>query len=323
MGGSTNFKGKSWCKPPKRGSFLSPGDFFVPISFEMTSHPAWRTLSATSVSVLLDMLVQFHQVSEKDTIALPKHGFTYNFSKCQVCCSPRTFTKAIKEITDRGWFAEAPRSRRASARFVPGNWRNYKCPDELELRSLPQYPSRLRGSKSPKTKNCKGHFWRRGELFVPISRGLLQCDAWRDITPLQRVVLIDMIQYFYHSSKFDHSDLSGVGLQYSFKNCMVNCTENAFDTARKAIVARCWFVTPAELQKAGMIHFVPGQWRTFRAPLDCKFRKTMKSKRAYLTKQATRLQKLHNFEIAPPKKVRCLSPKKCSALPTSRGASPQ
>jgi hypothetical protein len=249
----------------------------------MTTCPAWRTLGATARAILLDMIWRFWTASDADTVNLPG-GFPFTFAATSVPCSSRTFSNSIAEIVDRGWFSRSL-SRGNIPHFKPGNWRDFS-PDA----ALPPLHTDVVHVKTKRKKGQKrsmGHFRESTELYTPLTREILTSEAWRALTALSRCVLVDMLHHFNALTYSDTKTLPD-GFTYTWADCRVDITKRAFYSARSAITECCWFQTPPELQREGVIRFIPGNWRGYRAPEHATFRNTEAVRVKYGSKQRAR-----------------------------------
>lgn len=92
---------------------------------------------------------------------------------------------------------------------------------------------------------------------VPINFEMLESDAWKALTPLQCLVLIDWYQNYVRLSRWDYEPLAE-GMSYTWAHCKVDMSENAFQTAVKRILEIGFFVRAVQFE-AGR----PGSPRKF------------------------------------------------------------
>jgi hypothetical protein len=279
MAGSISNRGHRY-RNAHGGHFWRKEEPFVPITVEMTSSDAWRTLSPSTQSILVSMLSRYWTATRGDTVTL-RSGFSYTYSSCAIDCNQKTFSKALAEVEVRGWFVRKGKNKHFR-RYIPGPWRDYCDPNVHVL------PSGARGQSKFKTKTKSiGHFWQSNQAFTPFAIEILKHDAWRVLTPLARAVLLDLLHEYNAITFSDHKPLAG-GLTYSYRQSRVICSENSFYTARAAILTAGWFSTPPELQGDGVISFIPGPWRDYKAQDDAKFRAVEETKQGYLERQRGR-----------------------------------
>lgn len=172
-------------------------------------------------------------------------------------------------------------------RFLPGPWRDYV--DD----SLPRLPEEARKqfrAKKPRGSTCKGHFFKPGQAFSPLPYCMLDSDAWRDMSAMASMILLDMIHAFNGQTYSDNKPLPS-GMKYTYSQCRVCCSERAFIDARASIVRIGWFQTPHALQDNGHCAFVPGGWREYKAPPSASFRKKQSVKVEYVIRQSSRQMK--------------------------------
>ena len=277
MGGSISNRGHRH-RGSHGGHFWRDGEPYLPLTVEMTTSDAWRSLTPTSQCILLDMLCHYWHRTRSDTEAV-NGGFFHTYRQCKIDCSPRTFTASVKSIVERGWFQKC-NGKRPVAHYRPGPWREYR---NATLKSVDA--TQRRSKQKKKALGCRGHFWHPRQIFSPIPFSLLKHDAWRVLSPSSRCVLLDMIHAYNAATYGDHK--SG-GINYTFKTCRVACSENTFYSARTEVIAANWFTYKPD---GDIVLLAPGPWREFTAPTSAKLRKKKKTKKRYIQKQKARLEK--------------------------------
>lgn len=277
MAGSQNNRGHRH-RPDHGGHFWRRGESFCPLTLEMTTSDAWRTLTLTARCVLLDMLSKFWRASRGDVEPL-KNGFRYTFRDCGADCSPATFSNAMRAIVAAGWFHRM-NGKGPVAKYAPGPWRKFTDP------SLSRMDAQQKTAKKPrKSTGCRGRFWKPGQAFTQVTQAMLESDAWRVLTPAARCVLLDMLHAYYDAS---FSDTQPRAIKYGFSTNYAGFCENVFYRARKELVDAHWF----RLKMVGDEgRYFPGDWRNFKAPENAKFRNTARVKADYLARQEERAKK--------------------------------
>ena len=96
-------------------------------------------------------------------------------------------------------------------------------------------------------KNQQMGTYGRGR-FLMLSDELQQSAAYRVLSPIQKLVLLDMLRLYGRLSRFDREPLPD-GFSYTFKNCLEGINETSFYDARKRLVDVGFMVRRDDLKR--------------------------------------------------------------------------
>lgn len=139
-------------------------------------------------------------------------------------------------------------------------------------------------------------FYGNGGQFTLIYREMRVSDAYRVLTPKQKLLLNDMIRIYRKVSRGDNVYVKG-GFEYVWEVCEEDVSESAFYHIRQRLVDIGFFEYPADIQtmRAGTARlFVPSRgWSSYKATPDeaKKLAKLNKSKKARIRDKQRRISK--------------------------------
>ena len=103
---------------------------------------------------------------------------------------------------------------------------------------------------------------------MPIYSELKESDAYRVLTPTERLVLLDMLRLYNKASAGDKEYPDG-GFNYVWQVCLENVSENYFYSARTRLCDLGFFDHPPEIQEmrpAAPTRFLPSrEWSKYEA----------------------------------------------------------
>jgi len=127
---------------------------------------------------------------------------------------------------------------------------------------------------------------------VPLHEDLLDSPAWKALTPLQGMVLIDWYRYYVWLTKWDREPLPE-GMTYTWSQCRVQISENAFRDAVKRIVVIGFFDRAPRLESSrpgSPQKYVPSKrWQSWSDDVEAaKAKRAMGSKDNRIARQRER-----------------------------------
>ncbi len=84
---------------------------------------------------------------------------------------------------------------------------------------------------------------------VYITNAVKDSLAYQCLSPVERLVLCDMIRAYNHASSGDRVSIAQAGFRYSYGDCRELLDSKTFITARRAVCAKGFFRQAVELQK--------------------------------------------------------------------------
>lgn len=102
---------------------------------------------------------------------------------------------------------------------------------------------------------------------VYITNALRDAAAYQTLSPVERLILCDMIRAYNHASAGDKVSIAASGFRYTFGDCRELVDSHSFTDARRRICEHGFFRQAVELQtmKAGTpsIFLSSTEWRQF------------------------------------------------------------
>lgn len=93
---------------------------------------------------------------------------------------------------------------------------------------------------------------------------LAESDSFRDLTPSEALILIDMMRVLNYQSQ-KTLNIIGVGFTYTFKHCKINVSEDTFKRAIPKIVEKGFF-TLKDFKKGRMNVYLPSEkWKEYKS----------------------------------------------------------
>ena len=137
-----------------------------------------------------------------------------------------------------------------------------------------------------------------GSPFTLLSDEVKKSVAYRTLTPVARLVVIDMIGKYHLASKGDKVPIMSVGFEYVFERCTEPVSYNGFYLAITAICEHGFFETPPELQSLTVAQpavYVPSRkWKTWHEPLAiAKLARREQKKRGRVHRDKQRRTRYH------------------------------
>lgn len=126
----------------------------------------------------------------------------------------------------------------------------------------------------------RGHFLRNGDRFVSLGLEIRASEAWATLSPEQRWILVDWIQFYEEAIGYGKRDISDVGFAYTHSMCKEDCARSTFHMAREAIKERRFFFDPPELQAPYKPkRYLPGDWRGWRMSPELRRKRADRERR--------------------------------------------